>query len=174
MPLAQLKDQQTFEEECLQKGGICLIAVLDPSHKQHAAHLGTLRSISVMRAGQPFHPSWVDAGQHLGFVRGLGASASDVPALVVFSPKKQRAAIMRTPFERDSIQKFIDGVLGASISTAPLQVSAQRVRSRHGAGCEGGRATPPAARRTYLRLSKSLRRRSRARCSRMNLTYPTS
>jgi hypothetical protein len=134
MPLAQLKDQQTFEEECLQKGGICLIAVLDPSHKQHAAHLGTLRSISVMRAGQPFHPSWVDAGQHLGFVRGLGASASDVPALVVFSPKKQRAAIMRTPFERDSIQKFIDGVLGASISTAPLQVSAQQVRSECAAG----------------------------------------
>lgn len=121
VPLAQLKDQQTFEEECLQKGGICLIAVLDPSHRQHAAHLGILRSISVMRAGQPFHLSWVDAGQHLGFVRSLGASASDVPGMVVFSPKKQRAATMRTPFERDSIQEFIDGVLGASISTAPLQ-----------------------------------------------------
>jgi hypothetical protein len=48
-PVPEAAAQQTFSDECTSRGGLCLIAFLDPASRQHTQHLATLQTLRGLR-----------------------------------------------------------------------------------------------------------------------------
>lgn len=118
--VTELADAAALEAACTSKGGICIIAALDPAAPKHADHLEALQAVAALRDGQPLSFSWVSAKAHAAFVRGLGATPANTPAVVALSPKKLRYAVMTSALSKTSLGEFLDGVLTGKVSTAPM------------------------------------------------------
>lgn len=122
--LAQVTDQESWQDSCLGKGGVCIVAALSADEKEQAAQLEVLRGAAAGRAEQPLHFAWFQAsplGGAAGFAGQLGLDAGQAPALVAVSPRKERTAVMTARFDKDSISEWLDGLLAGKVHTSPLQ-----------------------------------------------------
>lgn len=140
----QLSSQADLQAACLDKGGVCILALLppQPAEQQQAeqgegegaeapssAELTTLRHVAQQRAlaaGDavlPLHFAWVDAVKFPAFARALGvAEPGEAPAVVALAPRKRRFAVMGGPLLPDVLDRFVSGLLSGQVTTAPLQV----------------------------------------------------
>ena len=118
--VTELADAAALEAACTSRGGICVIAALDPADPKHADHLEALQAVAALRDGQPLAFSWVSAKAHAAFVRGLGATPANTPAVIALSPKKLRYAVMTSALSKASVGEFLDGVLTGKVSTSPM------------------------------------------------------
>ena len=67
--------------------------------------------------------TYLNTAQSRPVASAFGLMASDLPAIVALSGKRMRfATLPKAATESNAIKTFIDGVLGGSIRTSPLQV----------------------------------------------------
>jgi len=112
-PLPELS-ASNFGDECVQKGGLCAIALLDGSadNANKQPHLDMLTALRKRKQGGPLAFSWVDATCHVGFAAHFDLSEMDLPALVVLSPSKLRWARNVGAFDAETL-----GVFGSSVAS---------------------------------------------------------
>ena len=112
-----------FEVECVAKGGLCGIALLDgapanaASQETSLAMLGKLRS---RKAGGPISFSWIDATCHSSFAAAFEMSEMDLPAMIFLSPQKLRWARSVGGFDVESLSSFGNKVAAGRASTNSL------------------------------------------------------
>ncbi|GAX77546.1 hypothetical protein CEUSTIGMA_g4990.t1 [Chlamydomonas eustigma] len=115
-------DDDSFEEHCESKGGICVLTLLDPSHTKTSQILKALTGLAIQRKEQPLSFCWVDGARFRPVTAAFGMIASDLPALVALSSKRMRfATLPKLSGDKEQLSIFIDGVLSGSIRTTVIQ-----------------------------------------------------
>jgi len=117
-----LKNQKDFEEKCVNKSGICLIALLDPLDEviPHAQQLQTLQKIADKYYKQ-FRTMWLNGPQQFQFTESLSSLASGFPQIFILNPGKLRYTPHLGSFDAESIGEFLKSVLQGSKRNIPLQ-----------------------------------------------------
>ena len=99
----QITDQEAWQDNCLDKGGVCIVAALSADEAERQNQLEVLRAAAERRAEQPLYFCWFEAarvGAGQQFAERLGLGGGQAPALVAVSPKKERSAVMTGRFEK--------------------------------------------------------------------------
>jgi hypothetical protein len=112
----------TFEAECVKKGGLCAIGLLDgaPENGNKQAHLDMLTKLRAKKAGSPLSVSWIDATCHLGFLAAFGLSEADLPTMVILSPSKLKWARSIGAFDLETLSVFGSSVASGRTRTDPI------------------------------------------------------
>ena len=120
-PLPELS-VANFNDECVEKGGLCAIAMLDgaASNSNKEGHLEMLTKLRIKKAGGPLAISWVDATCHVDFAAGFGLSEVDLPTMIVLSPSKLKWARSIGAFDAETLGAFGGGVATGRQRTEPI------------------------------------------------------
>ena len=90
-------------------GSVCVLALLDPEAPTYADHSAELAAVARVMAPALFHVLEVDGSRQEAFAAALGASAEELPAVVVIAPGKGSAR-MRGSFGRQNIKAAAEDV----------------------------------------------------------------
>jgi hypothetical protein len=106
-PLPELS-AANWEAECVQRGGLCAIALLDggPDNSGKEGQLVMLTKLRARRAGGPLAFSWLDATCHTEFISAFGLTETDLPTMLVLSPSKLRWARSIGSFDAETLGAF--------------------------------------------------------------------
>jgi len=117
-----LKNQKDFEEKCVNKSGICLIALLDPLDEvtPHAQQLQTLQKVADKYYKQ-FRTMWLNGPQQFQFTESFSGLASGFPQIFILNPSKLRYTPHLGSFDAESIGEFLKSILQGSKRNIPLQ-----------------------------------------------------
>jgi len=121
-PLPELSSD-TFDKECVSKGGLCAIALLDGAAENSASKEGQLQMLTKLRkrkAGSPLSFSWLDATCHTGFAAAFGLSEMDLPTMIFVSPTKLRWARAVGAFDAETLGGFGSLVAAGKKATETL------------------------------------------------------
>jgi len=104
---------------------LCVIAFVDGGLGEEAVEeaLGPIRQVLAKESqdsSSPFVFSWVDATCDPDFSASLDVDLAMLPAVVLYSPKKQRSARHVGTYEYDSVKTFLQQVLRGSTHTYEL------------------------------------------------------
>ena len=109
--------------ECVSKGGLCGIALLDGSAENAASKENALSMLTKLRsrkAGGPISFSWIDATCHLNFLSAFQMSEVDLPTMVFLSPQKLRWARAVGAFDVETLSSNGNAVAAGKRSTEQL------------------------------------------------------
>jgi hypothetical protein len=113
-----------FEGECVAKGGLCGIALLDGSVQNAASKEQSLAMLAKLRsrkAGGPISFSWIDATCHTSFLSAFDLSEVDLPTMVFLSPQKLRWARSVGAFDIETLSGNGNAVAAGRRSTEELK-----------------------------------------------------
>jgi len=116
---------ESYASLCGDAGGLCAIAVLDGSPKaldDRQKQLDVLKEVRKRKSPSPFHFLWLDGGCQIDFLMGLDIPATDMPTLVILSPKKLRLAKLVGKYDVAGLSTFAGGVLSNRVPTAAITV----------------------------------------------------
>jgi protein disulfide-isomerase A6 len=123
-PLPELS-ADNFDKECVNKGGLCAIALLDGAPENSASKESNLEMLTKLRkrkAGGPLSFSWIDATCHTAFAAAFELSEMDLPTMVYLSPTKLKWARAIGAFDAETLGGF--GSLVAAGKKATNDISA--------------------------------------------------
>ena len=112
-----------FEAECVSKGGLCGIAMLDGAPGNSASKessLAMLTKLCSKKAGGPIAFSWLDATCHTAFAGAFELSEMDLPTMVYLSPAKLRWARSVGAFDVETLSTYGNRVAAGRQSTNSL------------------------------------------------------
>jgi len=117
-PLPELS-AANFEAECVAKGGLCAIALLDgaPENTNKEAHIEMLTKLRKRKAGGPLSFSWLDATCHTNFAAAFELSEMDLPTMIFLSPTKLKWARAIGAFDADNLGGFGSAVAAGKRGT---------------------------------------------------------
>ena len=113
----------TFDAECVAKGGLCGIALLDGAAENAASKersLEMLGKLKSRKAGGPISFSWIDATCHTSFMAAFELSEVDLPTMIYLSPQKLRWARSVGAFDVETLSAFGNAVAAGRRSTSEL------------------------------------------------------
>lgn len=125
--LAEMANNQIFEDYCINHNGLCFVAFLpdvrDSGEEKRKEYLGDLKHISENSIAHPFNFLWVQGGNNFDFEEKFQLGFG-FPALIAINSKHKKYSIMRSNYSKDSINKFIDDLLmgKAKVNEMPAQV----------------------------------------------------
>lgn len=114
---------ENFEAECVEKGGLCGIAMLDGSADNAAAKersLQMLGKLKARRANGPISFSWLDATCHVNFAAAFELGDADLPTMIFLSPSKLKWVRSVGAFDLDNLGAFGASVAAGRKSTSSL------------------------------------------------------
>ena len=114
---------ESFSAECVSKGGLCGIAMLDGSEANAASKghsIEMLTKLRSRRAGGPISFSWLDATCHTSFAAAFELSEADLPTMIFLSPQKLKWARSVGAFDAETLGVFGAGVAAGRKSTNTL------------------------------------------------------
>lgn len=125
-PLADVTSQQQLQEQCYDKGALCLLGLLDGGSPDLGEHVTELEEAA---AGggvvQPGVVSFVrlDASRQRSLRASLGLRRDQLPALAVVSARRLRYALAPpgATFGARAAKELLEGVLAGRVATVPLQ-----------------------------------------------------
>jgi len=120
--LVELQTQKDFEENCVEKGGLCAIAFIPPAEvdeEERKKDLDVLEQLVAKQTRVTFRYMWVDGKKESKFREAFGLS-QDLPVLAVLNPGKKRYAPFLGAFTADAISDFTEKILLGSKKTVPL------------------------------------------------------
>lgn len=120
-PLPEVRDSDTLQRLCVDKGGICLLGMLDARSPGLQDDLALLELVRGTRRDQPIQFMWVDVATQPTFAAAFGVASGTAPAVVALSPRKLRYAALHGAVNQDTIKRFIDRLLAAQLGTTVLQ-----------------------------------------------------
>jgi hypothetical protein len=98
-----------FASNCVDVGGLCLVALFNPSD-DNSVRIDMLEKLHAeRRVGYAY--SWMPAFCHLEFVSQFGVDEFALPTLVAISPKKKAFARFIGKFDSKDIDRFARGVM---------------------------------------------------------------
>ena len=112
-----------FEAECVSKGGLCGIAMLDGAAANAEAKASALEMLTKLRAkkaGGPISFSWIDATCHTAFSAAFELSEVDLPTMIYLSPAKLRWARAVGAFDVETLGAFGNRVAAGRQATNEL------------------------------------------------------
>eukprot|EP00668_Euglena_longa_P003896 GGOE01004571.1.p1 GENE.GGOE01004571.1~~GGOE01004571.1.p1 ORF type:complete len:589 (+),score=203.44 GGOE01004571.1:63-1829(+) len=106
-PTLRLHTAALWEQQVLEKGGITLVAWLDPNAERHKEYLRTLKKVwrRVQSGGTKFHFVWVDGEQQRALAEHFGA-AGNLPVVTFLHAKNGWWKQMIGAFEEDKIWRY--------------------------------------------------------------------
>jgi protein disulfide-isomerase A6 len=107
----EIRDQATFDKRCVNKGGLCAIAVLDIENSDEADHtkyITLLKKIGEAQKGK-FRVMYLDGPAQTNFTKELN-TPQQYPNLLVLNPRKQGYAPFMGAFDEEAITEFLEGV----------------------------------------------------------------
>jgi protein disulfide-isomerase A6 len=107
-----IRDQASFDTRCVNKGGLCAIALLDPENTDepdHVKYVATLQKLGEKWKGK-FRIMYMDGPAQKDFTKQLD-TPQQYPNLVVLNPRKLRYTPFMGAFEEEAISDFLDSVL---------------------------------------------------------------
>ena len=114
---------ESFSAECVSKGGLCGIAMLDGSAANadsKAQSIEMLTKLRSRRAGGPISFSWLDATCHTSFAAAFELSEVDLPTMIFLSPQKLKWARSVGAFDAETLGAFGAGVAAGRKGTNTL------------------------------------------------------
>lgn len=108
----EITEQSVFDEKCVNKGGLCVLAFLDPENTEETdqkKYIALLKDLGEKYKGK-FRIFWLNSISEPDFTHTFDVSAI-YPNLVVISPKKLRYTPFRRAFEEEPLEEFLDSVL---------------------------------------------------------------
>ena len=123
--VSDVSDDQSMNENCLSKGGLCIIGLVGSSSASEDEKIRkAMATTASKRQGQPFAFVLLDASKFRRVAASFGISrVSDLPALVALSAKRMRYASLpssSSSWDAAGVGSFLDGVLGGKIRTETL------------------------------------------------------
>jgi len=111
-----------FEAECVAKGGLCGIALLDgaPENSGKAPSIEMLSKLRAKKAGGPISFSWIDATCHPNFAAAFELGETDLPTMVFLSPQKLKWARSVGAFDVETLGNYGNRVAAGRVSTNTL------------------------------------------------------
>jgi len=108
-----------FEAECVAKGGLCGIALLDgaPENSGKAPAVEMLSKLRAKKAGGPISFSWIDATCHSNFAAAFELGETDLPTMIFLSPQKLKWARSVGAFDVETLGNFGNRVAAGRVST---------------------------------------------------------
>jgi len=122
-PIAELSSEN-FDSLCVQKGGLCAIAMLDGSPENAASQersLEMLTKLKKRKAGGPLAFSWLDATCQPNFAAAFGLSEVDLPTMIFISPTKLKWARAVGSFDVENLGGFGSQVAAGRKATETLE-----------------------------------------------------
>jgi len=107
-PLPELS-ADNFEQECVAKGGLCAIALLDGAPENSNSKESQLEMLTKLRkrkSGSPLSFSWIDATCHTAFAGAFELSEMDLPTMLFLSPSKLKWARSIGAFDVETLGGF--------------------------------------------------------------------
>eukprot|EP00898_Chlorokybus_atmophyticus_P004427 jgi/Chlat1/4986/Chrsp32S04962 len=120
----EIDTQAQFTQACHNKGGLCIVGFLDAQHEDYKRQIEELQRFAQKRATGPVNMLWVDASRQATFASGFGIQPTELPTVVVLSPRKQVYAKLRGQFSAASMEALLDSALSpkaGKISLLQLQ-----------------------------------------------------
>jgi hypothetical protein len=115
--IVEITDQEAFTKECLDKTGICVLSyfVYEPDYQESKTalddNLSILKELKKKFNSRLVNFAWVNAinkGKKLA--RDFGISDS-YPSMIAIQKEKKNYRLLRTAFDKGSINDFIEGYL---------------------------------------------------------------
>jgi len=108
-PTARIHTPDLWRDQVIDKGGITLVAWLDPAAPRHLEYLKALKKVwaRVRKGGTKVHFTWVDGTQQVALATHFGTTATDMPAVTFLHPKKGWWKFMIGAFEEEKIWRYI-------------------------------------------------------------------
>jgi protein disulfide-isomerase A6 len=120
-------DEHVWEEHCVGHAAdpalgvpevkpkqLCLLAflphILDSQAAGREAYLQILRGLTAKFKDRPFSYLWAEGGAQPGLEANFGVGGYGYPALVAYSPSKQKFSSLRSAFEERHVREFLDSV----------------------------------------------------------------
>jgi protein disulfide-isomerase A6 len=133
--LARITSKANWDQRCLRKRGVCVVAVLDPFNAPQdeiAAQEGLLRELAAKYKGK-LHVMWLGAAEQPAFVKAFDLR-SGFPALVAVNPARGPSSSSKDRYTRfigafavDSLSNFLDALLtgrkGALEPQGPITIA---------------------------------------------------
>eukprot|EP00736_Rhodelphis_marinus_P005282 Rmarinus@m.13252 len=114
------KTPEDFVNACVEPGGLCLAAVLDPTNADATKHVEALTEAEKLDGGS-FHFVYTEANYvNFDFVQATGMSEM-LPSATVINTNKNAAAPFVGSFSVDGIHSFLNDVLRGRTRAYPLR-----------------------------------------------------
>ena len=116
---AMVDSQQQFNDECAEKGGLCVIAHVKDGNP---AHVAIFHELAKSLHGKPFHFVIIDPSTQRTFASVFEVNNPvDYPTITVISARQQRAITHKEAFELPLIKEFCENVLNGKLKTWRFQ-----------------------------------------------------
>jgi hypothetical protein len=119
----RLRSQADLDQHCLQAGGLCVLALLEPHLLPEGGsqkHWDVMMTLAAKHVQRPLHFVVADRAVQRAFFKAFDVSDASAASLLIVSPSKKRFQAHVGRFEVDDVSEFIDEVLSGKIATAPL------------------------------------------------------
>ena len=112
----------SFDTECVAKGGLCGIALLDGASENSGKEpaLEMLTKLRQRKSGGPISFSWLDATCHTNFLSAFELGDTDLPTMIFVSPQKLKWARSVGAFDQETLSAFGNRVVAGRQSTNSL------------------------------------------------------
>jgi protein disulfide-isomerase A6 len=107
----QITSAKSFEETCVDRVGVCIIAylphILDSSANERNNYLDIIKEASKSSRGKQIYYLWAQGGDYYDFEQKLNLSFG-YPAIVAVSHGKKKYAIFRNSFQSQNVKTFVN------------------------------------------------------------------
>lgn len=108
--LEQIVSAQEFEENCVNRIGICIVSflphILDSSAAERNSYLDKIKEASKSTRGKQIYYLWAQGGDFYDFEQKLNLSFG-YPAIVAISHGKKKYAVFRNAFMAQNVKNFV-------------------------------------------------------------------
>eukprot|EP00656_Telonema_subtile_P055072 TRINITY_DN8417_c0_g1_i1.p1 TRINITY_DN8417_c0_g1~~TRINITY_DN8417_c0_g1_i1.p1 ORF type:complete len:431 (+),score=161.81 TRINITY_DN8417_c0_g1_i1:88-1380(+) len=120
----ELLSSAMFDDTCVKKGGICIVALLPSRFDKHLDAFTKVASRKFSSAGGSTQLpvtnfAWVNADRQEAFAEGFGLDM--FPGVVALNPRKKLYSAMKGTFEQAQVRDFVSRVLQGKESLSKLE-----------------------------------------------------